>query len=191
MCVILAFISVYLGLKSDDVSLNGGKNIVNFIFIYFLGHSIRMKYFIPNLKLRSWILLYLVFNIFECSVYYLSFGHGLAGKINHYGWEYNSPLLIINAILFFMIFAKLKIESAFITSLARSVFPIYLIHSNLNIQHVLWPVVMSITNGNLLVSNLTSTIIIMSMCILIDKILAPCYHRIADCFVNRINYNRQ
>lgn len=191
MCLVLTFISVYLGLKSDDVSLNGGKNIVNFMLIYFLGHCIRMKYFIPNIKLKSWILLYLAFNMFECSAYYLSFGHGLAGKINHYGWEYNSPLLIINAILFFMIFTKLRIESPFVISLARSVFPIYLIHSNLNVQHVLWPIVKNSTNGNLFVSNLATAILIVSMCILIDKLLAPCYHRIADCFVNRINYNRQ
>lgn len=187
MCVLMAFISVYLGIKSDDVSLNGGKNLVNFIFIYFLGHAIKMKYFIPNLSLKIWIMAYLAFNILECATYYLSFGHGLACKISVYGWAYNSPLLILNAILFFMVFNKLKIESSFISSLARSVFPIYLIHSNLNVQNVLWPIVKDWSSVNLLASYLAASFIIMLLCILIDQILAPIYHRIGDRIINVMN----
>lgn len=188
MCVIMAFISVYLGIKGDDVSLNGGKNLVNFIFIYFLGHAIKMKYFVPNLSLKTWIMVYMAFNVLECSTYYLSFGHGLACKISVYGWTYNSPLLIINAILFFMIFSKLKIESSFIPSLARSVFPIYLIHSNLNVQNISWPIVKDASNINQLASYLAATFIIMLLCMLIDKILAPIYHRIGDGIIKIINF---
>ena len=191
MCLILAFISVYIGIKSDDVSLNGGKNIVNFIFLYFIGHGIKMGYFVPNFTLKTWILVYLVFNVLECAIYILSYGHGLAGKLFTYGWGYNTPLLIVNAVLFFIMFTKLKMDSSFISSVARSVFPVYLIHSNLNIQNVLWPIVKSLSYGNLLISNLITTVVIMLTCILIDKILSPCYHWIAECFVNRINYNRK
>ena len=187
MCVILAFISVYLGIKSDDVTLIGGKNIINFIFIYFLGHGLRKGYFFQTLTLKSWVLLWLAFNILECTVFYLSFGHGLADKLSCYGWSYNAPLLIINAILFFMVFTKLKIDSSFVTSMARSVFPIYLIHSNQNVQNILWPIIKNVSVGNLLISNLIITVLIMMICILLDRLLAPCYHSIANCLINRIN----
>lgn len=186
MCIILAFISVYLGIKSDDASLNGGKNIVNFFFIYFLGHGIRMKYFFSTLTLKSWIMIYLGFNILECTIIYLSLGHRLAVWLYTYGWTYNSPLLIINAISFFMIFSKLRIESHFISSVARSVFPVYLIHSNLNVQNVLWPIVKSMYCGNLLIANIIVASFIMLMCILIDKLMTPCYHKIGKCLINNI-----
>lgn len=37
------------------------------------------------------------------------------------------------------IFAKLTIKASIISVIAKSVFPIYLIHSNLNVQKLLWP----------------------------------------------------
>lgn len=181
MCAILAFITIYLGIKSDDPSLNGGKNVVNFIFIYFLGHGIREKIFFPNFSLSFWMIMYFAFNIILCSIYYLSFGHGLSNTIYHWGWGYNSPLLIINAMLFFMIFVNLKINSAKITKIAKSVFAIYLIHSNLHVQNILWPLVLKTSIvKNLLLSNILITIVILFICIVLDKILSPFYNGAVD-----------
>lgn len=163
-----------------------GEKYCKFLFIYFLGHGIRMKYFFSTLTLKSWIMIYLGFNILECTIIYLSLGHRLAVWLYTYGWTYNSPLLIINAISFFMIFSKLRIESHFISSVARSVFPVYLIHSNLNVQNVLWPIVKSMYCGNLLIANIIVASFIMLMCILIDKLMTPCYHKIGKCLINNI-----
>lgn len=69
----------------------------------------------------------------------MGFEHRVASIIYRWGWGYNSPLLIINAILLFMIFTKLTIKAKLISVVAKSVFPIYQIHSNLNVQKLLWP----------------------------------------------------
>ena len=82
------------------------------------------------------IVLLLVFNLTLLPIYYMGFGHGVASLIHRWGWGYNSPLLIINAILLFVIFTKLTINANTISVVAKSVFPIYLIHSNLNIQKI-------------------------------------------------------
>ena len=180
MLVILIFISVYLGITSDDQSLKDGKNITNFILIYFIGYGIRHKFIGGNYSLKKDIVLLLAFNLTLLPIYYMGFGHGVASIIYRWGWGYNSPLLIINAILLFMIFTKLTIKAKLISVVAKSVFPIYLIHSNLNVQKLLWPFIQeSFNTDNLILRNFVLSVCIMLLCVVIDKILAPIYGMIS------------
>ena len=113
-----------MGITSDDQSLKDGKNITNFILIYFIGYGIRHKFIGGNYSLKKDIVLLLAFNLTLLPIYYMGFEHRVASIIYRWGWGYNSPLLIINAILLFMIFTKLTIKAKLISVVAKSVFPI-------------------------------------------------------------------
>lgn len=190
MLLTLFFISVYLGLESDDASLKEGKNLVNFMLLYFIGHGIRNKLIVKESSMKNYILVFLLFNVALLTIYYMSFGHSVARFIHDYGWTYNSPLLIMNAISFFMLFTKLNIKANAISVVAKSVFPIYLIHSNLNVQKVLWPFIQnSFNTDNLILRNVICTIGIMLFCIVIDKCLAPIYCKISNCLINKLYKN--
>lgn len=190
MLVILVFISVYLGIKSDDQSLKDGKNLTNFILIYFIGYGIRHKFIGGDYSLKKDIVFWLAFNFTLLPIYYMGFGHGVASLIYRWGWGYNSPLLIINSILLFMVFTKLPIKANTISVVAKSVFPIYLIHSNLNVQKILWPFMQeSFNTGNLILRNVVMAICIMLLCMVIDKILAPIYGKITLFLINKLHIN--
>lgn len=88
------------------------------------------------------------------------------------------------------IFAKLTLKASIISVIAKSVFPIYLIHSNLNVQKLLWPFIQeSFNTDNLVLRNVVLTICIMLLCVDIDKILAPIYCKISEYSINKIQEN--
>ena len=129
------------------------------------------------------IVIFFLFNMVFLLGYYMTFGHSVAECIYTWGWGYNSPLLMINAILLFGVFTKIKIHSKVILSIAKSVFPIYLIHSNLNVQKILWPFVENnFRIDNVLFRNMICAVVIMLLCIVIDKSFAPFYGRMSYFF---------
>lgn len=88
------------------------------------------------------------------------------------------------------IFTKLTIKANTISVVAKSVFPIYLIHSNLNVQKLLWPFIQeSFYTDNLILRNVMLSIFIMLLCVVIDKILAPIYGMILTCLINKFQKN--
>lgn len=173
LCLILMFISMYLGIRGNDVSISDGKNLVNFSMIYCIGNWLKEK----NIKIsgRNILLAYLFLNIILCSAY-ISSPNCVSAKIITYSFGYNSPLLLLNAVLFFMIFSKIKIHSHFILWIANSVFSIYLIHSNSNVQMILWPKLNDLCKDHsILPSYFFVTLLIIVVCITIDKCLQPIY----------------
>ena len=116
----------------------------------------------------------------------MGFGHGVASFIHRWGWGYNSHLVNTNAILLFMVFAKLTIKANFISVVAKSVFLIYLIHSNLNVQKILWPLIQECFNtDNLILRNFVLSVCIMLHCVVIDKFLAPIYGMISTYLIKK------
>lgn len=121
----------------------------------------------------------------------MGFGHGVASFIHRWGWGYNSHLVNTNAIPLFMVFAQLTIKANFISVVVKSVFPIYLIHSNLNVQKLLWPFFIqeSFNTDNLILRNVALTICIMLLCVAIDKNLAPIFSEISSYLINKLQKN--
>lgn len=93
--------------------------------------------------------------------------------------------------LSFTIFTKLTIKAKLISVVAKSVFPIYLIHSNLNVQKLLWPFFIqeSFNTDNLILRNVALTICIMLLCVAIDKNLAPIFSEISSYLINKLQKN--
>jgi hypothetical protein len=91
------------------------------------------------------------------------------------GYPYNSPLVIISSIAFFLFFRTLRIRSKLINWLASSALAIYLMHENSVIRDHLYNYISEIgkqtTNGFLLTGYfIILAIEIMVICILIDQI---------------------
>lgn len=89
------------------------------------------------------------------------------------------------------IFTKLTIKAKLISVVAKSVFPIYLIHSNLNVQKLLWPFFIqeSFNTDNLILRNVALTICIMLLCVAIGKNLAPIFSEILSYLINKLQKN--
>lgn len=180
MFTILIFISMYLGTFGNDPSLKEGKNITNFMTIYFLGNEFRYKRLVPNISKKNILLILILFNFFFVSVVYFGYGTIFVSKLRIISWDYNSPLLIFNAGLFFLLFEKISFSSSVVLKIATSVFPIYLIHSNLQIQRFLWPSLQKLSDSDPLWIKYTFiSIMIMMVCIALDKLFAPIYNAIA------------
>lgn len=180
MFTILIFISMYLGTFGNDTSLKEGKNITNFMTIYFLGNELRYKRFVPNISKKNILLMLILFNFIFMSVVYFGYGTIFVSKLRIISWDYNSPLLIFNAVLFFLLFEKFSFSSSVVLKVATSVFPIYLIHSNLQIQGILWPFLLKLFGSDSLwIKYAFISIMIMMVCIALDKLFAPIYNAIA------------
>lgn len=169
-------IAIYFGSTEGDVALQDGKNLVNFIFLYLLGNTLKFT----QERWQSWnvwLLLggFIGINVLTFVTLYFSYGTGLHKIIFNLSFYYRSPLLIINAILVFMMFGKWRINSTWINSLATSMFAVYIIHCQPMIHNVFLicgqrNVLSSFSVG---VGLLFFAIVIMLVCVAIDKCLTP------------------
>ena len=77
------------------------------------------------------IVVYVLLNVAIVGGYYLNEGNRFGDILWMLSFPYNSPLLIVNAVIFFMLFGKMSFASSKINSLAKGVFAIYIIHCNI------------------------------------------------------------
>ena len=126
---ILAFISCYVGVIGVDASLEGGKNVVNFIFIYVLGFIIKHnKSMINRIPIKIEILFYLLLNSFLVLTYTLVNNDIVRAIIIKTCFLYCSPVLIFNAILLFHIFSRIYFKNKLVNMFAKSTYAMYIIH---------------------------------------------------------------
>lgn len=176
----LGFISLYMGIISIDTSLYEGKNIINFVFVYLIGHHInKNKDNIYTVNQNIWIILYILLNVSIIAIYYLSYNTIGENILWNCSFNYCSPLLITNAILFFIIFGYFNIHSGSINYIASSTFAMYIIHEHPIIKNsiirsldlLLYDQISS--PFILFISLSIITIIMMFFMIILDKILTP------------------
>lgn len=106
-----------------------GYSYINFLLMYCIGAFLKRYDFssIDNKRLYvSFILNNLLINI-------------LSQINNTTAWEYCNPLIVLEAILVFLIFNKIKLQNEKINFLAKSVFSVFLLHfsfiNKLNISY--------------------------------------------------------
>lgn len=189
LIVLLGIISFVFGQFVDE--LKNGMNVVNFIFIYYIGNLIRY-----NIKcnLRSYrkhfISLYLILNLVVFLTIFLS-GH--YSNVNYltlkFFYPFNGIGLIINAILFLLIFLTIQIKSKFINWIAISALPIYLIHENKYVGKYLYGFVTQLRPeiSNIFVYPLIivfTGLVVCVLCVLIDKLLSPIIEGITIILLN-------
>lgn len=189
---VLAFISVYIGLMGKDPSLREGKNILNFALVYAIGHELKgvveRKDRISTVKVAvGWLLLNVTVMII-CGI----FNSQLVGKVIWMlSFPYNSPLLLINSILVFIIFGRMKFKSKVVNYIATSSFAIYLLHTHPFVRFELLPSLVLIfidPNSLVILTLLYITLIslgIMTIVLFVDKCITPVW-KIADLRINNM-----
>jgi surface polysaccharide O-acyltransferase-like enzyme len=191
---ILGMISFWLGWAGAQHTMADGKNIANMIFIYYLGDFLR--YNIDHDKVQSkkiyLLLAYIILNV-GLVVTFLSTGKfELFQKIVfRIFFPYNSPGLIVNAMLCFLLFSTIKIRSQKINWLASSALSIYLIHYGLLLGllvEIATYIRDSIMGGRYLLFWLALGLFSLTICIaciMLDKLIEPMRK-----YIVRIVYNK-
>ena len=178
--VVLAIINFWFGaMAHGDPSLLDGKNIVNFTFLYMLGNTVRCRQDVLGkvstayctIAFAALNLLLVVTCLFSCPL----IRHG----IMRMAFGYNSPVLLANAMLLFLMFGKLKLKSNIVNKIASSVFAVYLITGQPVVQDGIlrdgaeWLMAHCSSSAALCGSLMAYTVVIMVVTICIDKILSP------------------
>jgi surface polysaccharide O-acyltransferase-like enzyme len=180
ICILFSFciLTFYFGFFWRGTINNNGYNIMNFIFLYLIGRFIALytenKINIPRRII--YLSIYFICSFLIAGFVIMIYRLGLKRSwIPSLGYPYNSPLVIISSIAFFLFFRTLKIESKIINWLASSVLAVYLIHETPIIGQNLYKYINSVgeraTNGFLMAGYFFSFACgIMIVCIFIDKI---------------------
>lgn len=187
LIITLSFISIYLGTSEGDPSVADGKNLANFSLLYVLGNTLHHY----EKEFKKWsnrilIPIYLVLNL-TLILGYCFFADTLIAKIIwKISFPYCSPILIINAMLFFIIVTKYQIQSKIINYVASSMFAVYLIHCQpfieKNITGSIMAWVLTLTDNIFYISAITILLgmCIIAVCVMIDKCLSPLWMRISN-----------
>ena len=180
----LALCAVYFAIVGKDASLSGGKNIVNFFFIYLIGNTIRLyeTYLKKALKLRVFSI-WLAYNVIFVSFCYFFKGTTLSNAVFALNFIYCSPGLILNAVLLFLAFTDLRLESKTINYLAVSVLAVYLIQEHPVVRYFLKTAVVKLLSGNAFENKailviliwITLSITVVVAALFIDKLFAPAW----------------
>ena len=196
----LSFICIYIGTTLGDNTLSNGKNVINFSFIYLIGNMINLKQNqLKKFTLKYCIILYVLLNLLLISSYYLMSTNIVGIFIWQLSFPYCSPLLIVNSILFFMIFLHLKVHSKAINYLSKSCLAIYLIHESTpfvldTIGFVSKSLYFTINNSFfLLIVLVLFSVLIACVAIAIDKLLTPvwyCFNLLGDKLTHFVTRNK-
>lgn len=176
LILVLAVISLYIGGIHTNPVYNNGKNILNFTLIYSIGDLIRRNEQMLNNISIWWIISMIVFiPLVEVTSYLSIHNEHIRSFIWQESFPYNSPGLIINGSLFFLLFSRMKFQSSIINWLAKSCLAVYLIHAH----PALNPIFLNISN--LILQNncqvftalifLIYALLLLLLCVLIDKIV--------------------
>ena len=120
----LTFVNVYLGWYHSGNINPYGYNVMQMIYLYSIGHSLfRLKEYLQMISSAKWLTLYCVFTILIASSTFI-FNSRVA-------FAYNSPLVLLSSISFFMVFSsKKEYRNSFINFIAPASFMVYLLHKS-------------------------------------------------------------
>jgi len=134
MFLLGGFVIIYLWptftflIDAPNLIEDGGYGIVNFIYLYFLGHYIH-QYYRCNHSWKFYILLYLIISsLLGVFQYIISL---LLGFDFTSLFCYNTIFIFGASVSFFIAFSKMSFQSRWINYLAKSCFSVFLIHAHL------------------------------------------------------------
>lgn len=175
----------------------GDRSLLTFVFFYSLGRFIKLFYpeslQLPKMLRRPWVTYAIVTILF---FFIVAWYPALISKgTNFLARAYNTIGVTVFAVLFFLGFQSIKIQSSFINVIAKSTFAIYLIHGNNIVTYHRWiynpysEYGMMINNIHLkLLYLIASALIICAGCILIDRVRLLLFNYLGiNWFVNKMN----
>ena len=183
MVAVFGFVSCYMAMTKGDASMSNGKNLTNFIYFYLIGNQL---YYYKDrwmtVKTGTLLLFYIVFSCLIMAVEYYTYGNVIGKIVRSLSFPYHSPLILVGAVMFFMIIGKQHIQSRFINYVASSSLAIYLIHANRPYLPILHGEVCGYLQGfignniYLFGTYIIYTLIVISVCVCIDKCLTPVWN---------------
>ena len=189
LLLVLGFVSTYMGMMQDP-ALRDGKNLILFMFLYTMGDCIRTYWSsLEKIKISYLICAYVLLNLGLVFAYCHTLDSTYGQQLWQLSYPYCSPILIINAVLLFLIFGKMRFKSRLINTLASSVFAVYVIHHQHYILYsILGPAVLKVHNMIsqpilFLLCLCAGGLVVMFVCIGIDKLFSPlwrCFTQLAD-----------
>lgn len=191
LLIILGVITLWVDLLRID-GMGGGKNVLNFSFLYAIGRTINEYDLLEKTSLKSNFITYILLTASVVLLYVLLDKTAIGKIIGVLSFRYNGIICVLMAALFFMLFARLNFHSNFINSISSSIFAVYLIHEhpllNLYIYRLvdLWQRNTDIVM--LYVYMLLYSIAIMILAVLIDKVTMLVQTELATLFTNSLNY---
>ena len=143
-----------------------------------IGHELR-EMNLNRFNYRTIFLIYVLLNVLSVTSYCILSDSIISKMIFHISYPYCSPLLILNAILFFILIARIHFSSKLINWCAQSVLAIYLIHCHpFILDNLIGPVCTDVcknVTGEFMICFVlfVFAILIMIFSIVIDKLLYP------------------
>lgn len=117
------------------------SDVTNFSLLYLIGRFLRKSNSVEGLKINStkayWIATTIIFLI--TYGLYMTFGFNAVQLQSNkliIGWNYASPLIILQAVFLFIIFARINIQSKYINWCASSCLSIFLIHMHPSVKYI-------------------------------------------------------
>jgi hypothetical protein len=181
---ILILLTISFVLGQFVPSLQGGKNPINFILIYYIGNYLRTEFVMPeSINTKKIIYIYVIFNclFFITMLFtenYLIFVNKALFRVF---FPYNGFGLMINSILFFLIFTRLNFSSKVVNWLASSSLSVYLLHENEYLSLYLYNYIeyfQSYIDNSIVFSFfiILFSILIFTVAVFIDKLISPIFY---------------
>ncbi len=162
-------------LGTSTISINGslsGYSIIQFIVCYIIGAVIREKEIAQRVDVKK---LFVVFIGIGIVIFLWSLWD------NSTAWEYCNPFVLLEAIVLFLLFIKIKIRSnSIINALSSASFMVYIIHAFL-IPHMKTE---RFVNSPLMFVHLISVVVLIYLC---GCVVHWGYTRIFKRFLQRLN----
>lgn len=177
LMIISCIITFYWGWFAQHPSLFDGKNVVNFVFLYMLGHWLRTRIVERQESANKARVLYVIaYLVVAASIGMALFfsNETMQDLIKRLCYGYNSPVLILMSVLFFLIFTTFDFKSKAVNWIAGSVLAVYCIHEAKYFFRDEW---YNFFEQQYLTHNSTFPIVLVGtcllmfiLCILIDKV---------------------
>lgn len=193
MLIALVWMNCWCGFMGFEQNLSDGKNIIYFIFLYVLGNSIYMyRDRLNSIATYKIVITWLSLSVFLTIVGYYSLVQHLTPLLFNLCFAYNSIVLVLNAVLFFMLFMRMHFKSEVINYAATSSLAIYMLHMFLLRRGVV--IIHWIQNeidyaGMQLLLVVLLALLTLVVCIIIDKLLSPCW-TLSSMIADKLNKTR-
>lgn len=186
----LFFMTTYMGLVKGLPMEYEGKGVINFIFLYIIGDTLRhYEKWWKSISIWKSFFYYLFLNVMIFIG--IKYGNKNLSEIAFYlSYPYGSPIIILNAVLLFIVIGHFEIKSNVINWFAKSTLAIYLLHVHPVILSMIFIPFMrlafdytihSYTMRIVLIFG--ATLIVMLGVVFVDKILKPVWN-----MIDRISY---
>ncbi len=135
--LILSIISIYFGYFDQEGSLSG-KSLLNFWLIYSIGYYIHNHVQETQIPVPTVLFALLILNMLISTTLYYSINNAAVFEsIMRLSFYYNSIGLILNALLIFLLFTKIKMASKVVNYISSSMFAVYIIHEQPLIRNII------------------------------------------------------